>query len=71
MQYGSPVMHVTGDRAAGHGLATIGDDGKRRHTVAWPHRGRCADPVKSRPQRHLFSRQSRELRRLRAQSHRE
>ena len=26
LQYGSPVMHVTGDRTAGHGLATIGYD---------------------------------------------
>ena len=26
--YGSPVMHVTGDRTAAHGLATVGIDGE-------------------------------------------
>jgi TldD protein len=34
LQYGSPVMHVTGDRTAEHGLATVGwdDDGVAAQT---------------------------------------
>ncbi|HEX3333589.1 MAG TPA: TldD/PmbA family protein [Acidimicrobiales bacterium] len=28
LQYGSPVMHVTGDRTTEHGLATVGIDGE-------------------------------------------
>jgi TldD protein len=35
LRYGSPVMHVTGDRTAGHGLATIGYDDEGVATQSW------------------------------------
>ncbi|WP_435769893.1 TldD/PmbA family protein [Nocardioides sp. SYSU DS0651] len=35
MQYGSPVMHVTGDRTIRHGLATVGYDDEGVATQQW------------------------------------
>ena len=35
LQYGSPVMHVTGDRTVDHGLATIGYDDEGVQTQQW------------------------------------
>jgi TldD protein len=35
LQYGSPVMHVTGDRTAEHGLATVGYDDEGVETQSW------------------------------------
>ncbi len=35
LQYGSPVMHVTGDRTVEHGLATIGYDDEGVQTQSW------------------------------------
>ena len=35
LQYGSPVMHVTGDRTVEHGLATIGYDDEGVRTQSW------------------------------------
>ena len=35
LQYGSPVMHVTGDRTTEHGLATIGYDDEGVETQSW------------------------------------
>ena len=35
LQYGSPVMHVTGDRTAEHGLATVGYDDEGVATQSW------------------------------------
>ncbi|KQW52975.1 peptidase C69 [Nocardioides sp. Root1257] len=35
LQYGSPVMHVTGDRTQPHGLATIGYDDEGVATQSW------------------------------------
>ena len=35
LQYGSPVMHVTGDRVAEHGLATIGYDDEGVAGQSW------------------------------------
>jgi TldD protein len=35
LQYGSPVMHVTGDRTAPHGLATVGYDDEGVATQQW------------------------------------
>ncbi len=35
LRYGSPVMHVTGDRTVEHGLATIGYDDEGVATQAW------------------------------------
>jgi TldD protein len=35
LQYGSPSMHVTGDRTAPHGLATIGYDDEGVETQSW------------------------------------
>ena len=35
LQYGSPVMHVTGDRTVEHGLATIGYDDEGVQTQQW------------------------------------
>jgi TldD protein len=35
LQYGSPVMHVTGDRTAEHGLSTIGFDDEGVATQSW------------------------------------
>ena len=35
LQYGSPVMNVTGDRTVEHGLATIGYDDEGVETQAW------------------------------------
>src|SRR5512135_3166814 len=35
LRYGSPVMHVTGDRTARHGLATIGYDDEGVATQEW------------------------------------
>ena len=35
LQYGSPVMHVTGDRTVEHGLATIGYDDEGVETQSW------------------------------------
>ena len=35
LQYGSPVMNVTGDRTVEHGLATIGYDDEGVQTQSW------------------------------------
>jgi len=35
LQYGSPLMHVTGDRTVEHGLATIGYDDDGVQTQSW------------------------------------
>jgi len=35
LRYGSPVMHVTGDRTAGHGLASIGYDDEGVAAQSW------------------------------------
>jgi len=35
LQYGSPIMHVTGDRVAGHGLATVGYDDEGVAGQSW------------------------------------
>src|SRR4029077_5465277 len=35
LEYGSPVMHVTGDRKVEHGLATIGYDDEGVATQSW------------------------------------
>jgi TldD protein len=35
LQYGSPVMHVTGDRTVEHGLATVGYDDEGVQGQAW------------------------------------
>ncbi len=35
LQYGSPVMHVTGDRSAEHGLATVGYDDEGVAAQSW------------------------------------
>src|SRR4051794_15560958 len=35
LQYGSPLMHVTGDRVTEHGLATIGYDDEGVRTQSW------------------------------------
>ncbi|HET7387034.1 MAG TPA: TldD/PmbA family protein [Nocardioidaceae bacterium] len=35
LQYGSPVMHVTGDRTVAHGLATIGYDDEGVGAQSW------------------------------------
>ena len=35
LQYGSPVMHVTGDRVVEHGLATVGFDDEGVETQQW------------------------------------
>jgi TldD protein len=35
LHYGSPVMHVTGDRTVAHGLATIGYDDEGVKTQSW------------------------------------
>jgi TldD protein len=35
LQYGSPVMHVTGDRTEPHGLATVGYDDEGVQTQSW------------------------------------
>jgi TldD protein len=35
LQYGSPVMNVTGDRTTEHGLATVGWDDEGVRTTAW------------------------------------
>jgi TldD protein len=35
LQYGSPVMHVTGDRTAGHGLASVGYDDEGVAAQSW------------------------------------
>jgi TldD protein len=35
LQYGSPVMHVTGDRIEPHGLATVGYDDEGVQTQSW------------------------------------
>src|SRR4051795_12836384 len=35
LRYGSPVMHVTGDRQAEHGLATVGYDDEGVATQSW------------------------------------
>lgn len=35
LQYGSPLMHVTGDRTTPHGLATIGYDDEGVQTQTW------------------------------------
>ncbi len=35
LQYGSPLMHVTGDRTVEHGLATIGYDDEGVATQSW------------------------------------
>jgi TldD protein len=35
LQYGSPSMHVTGDRTTAHGLATIGYDDEGVETQSW------------------------------------
>ncbi len=35
LQYGSPIMHVTGDRTIEHGLATVGFDDEGVQTQTW------------------------------------
>jgi TldD protein len=35
LRYGSPVMHVTGDRVVEHGLATVGYDDEGVQTQSW------------------------------------
>ena len=35
LQYGSPVMHVTGDRTVAHGLSTVGYDDEGVRTGEW------------------------------------
>jgi TldD protein len=35
LQYGSPVMHITGDRTAEHGLATVGYDDEGVAAQSW------------------------------------
>ncbi|MFL6157045.1 MAG: TldD/PmbA family protein [Marmoricola sp.] len=35
LQYGSPLMHVTGDRTVEHGLATVGYDDEGVQTQSW------------------------------------
>jgi TldD protein len=35
LRYGSPVMHITGDRTTPHGLATIGYDDEGVQTQSW------------------------------------
>ncbi|HEX6876733.1 MAG TPA: TldD/PmbA family protein [Nocardioidaceae bacterium] len=35
LQYGAPIMHVTGDRTVEHGLATIGYDDEGVQTQSW------------------------------------
>jgi TldD protein len=35
LQYGSPVMHVTGDRTVDHGLATVGYDDEGVQAQSW------------------------------------
>jgi TldD protein len=35
LQYGSPIMHITGDRTAEHGLATIGFDDEGVAAQSW------------------------------------
>ena len=35
LQYGSPVMHVTGDRTIEHGLSTVGYDDEGVQTQSW------------------------------------
>ena len=35
LQYGSPIMHVTGDRTVEHGLATIGYDDEGVQAQSW------------------------------------
>jgi len=35
LQYGSPIMHVTGDRTAQHGLATVGYDDEGVEAQSW------------------------------------
>jgi TldD protein len=35
LQYGSPIMHVTGDRTAEHGLATVGYDDEGVAAQSW------------------------------------
>jgi TldD protein len=35
LQYGSPVMHVTGDRTVPHGLATVGYDDEGVQAQSW------------------------------------
>ena len=35
LQYGSPIMHVTGDRTVEHGLATVGYDDEGVQAQAW------------------------------------
>jgi TldD protein len=35
LQYGSPVMHITGDRTAEHGLATVGFDDEGVASQSW------------------------------------
>ena len=50
LQYGSPVMHVTGDRTVEHGLSTIGyDDEGVAHPAAGTSSGRRARRLPARP----------------------
>ena len=35
LQYGSPIMHVTGDRTVEHGLSTVGYDDEGVQTQSW------------------------------------
>ncbi len=50
LQYGSPVMHVTGDRTVEHGLSTIGYDDEGVADPAVGHRqGRRARRLPARP----------------------
>ncbi len=50
LQYGSPLMHVTGDRTAEHGLATVGyDDEGVAGPVLGPDLRRRADRLPAGP----------------------
>ena len=50
LQYGSPIMNVTGDRTVEHGLATIGYDDEGVADVAVRHRaGRAAGRLPAQP----------------------
>ena len=52
LQYGSPLMHVTGDRTAEHGLATVGWDDEGVAGQQWDiDQGRRAGRLPARPAR--------------------
>lgn len=56
LQYGSPLMHVTGDRTTPHGLATIGFDDEGVETQAWDivRDGVLVGYQLDRPMAHMF-----------------